>query len=188
MFIVILSLQSTPLQPTSHSHVPSPSSPSLHRPFLQPHSVNKVNQSQTQCLVYIWCPVCWMRFTYPDHSGLHISCCGRFHMQSHWNLCCTDRLRSRLSRLNKVHYRSRADHWARDMAHSAPRRILDNTCAPENKRHSMTVRLYHMRHCLRAEVTYDVSLEASRSAADGQQSFFFKHPSEHTLPLLHRFL
>ena len=37
-------------------------------------------------------------------------------------------------------------------------------------------------------VTYDGLLQAGRFAADRQQTFSFKHPSEHTLPPLHGFL
>lgn len=37
----LLSSQRTPLQPTSHSHVPSPFRPSLQRPALQPQSAEK---------------------------------------------------------------------------------------------------------------------------------------------------
>lgn len=191
-FIIILSLQSTPLQPTSHSHVPSPLSPSLQRPFLQPHSAKEINKSEEgrkRCIIL--CNVYCLRCIYPDHSGLHISHCGRFHRRSHWNLFYTDRLRSRLSRPNSVRYRSRADPLARDTSHSAPRRTLHNTSAPENRREFDSLLLFLLRVLLflrTAGVTYNVCLEAGGPAAKGQQVFLFKHPSEHTSLHLRCFL
>lgn len=52
-FVVILSSQRIPLQPTSHSHVPSPVRPSLQRPFLQSQSAQTTKQSETGRNCYV---------------------------------------------------------------------------------------------------------------------------------------
>lgn len=139
-------------------------------------------------LIFMWFHEQWARWTYPDHSGLHICRSGTFHRRSRWNLCYTDTLRSRSSRPNTLHYRSRADLCAQDMAHSAPRKTPNNTSAPAD-----TADVYLSLSCsvffeLKEWVTYDVLLQTGGSAADGQQSLFFEHPTEHTFPLPRRFL
>lgn len=71
-----------------------------------------------------------LRWTHPDHSGLHTSRADTSHRPSPQNLCDTDMLRFRWSRPHTARYRSRADLWARDTAHSAAQKTLHSTSAP----------------------------------------------------------